>query len=443
VKYARLLTLVCVALPCLANLNSGLVSAIKEQNRERIAELLKNHADVNAALPDGATPLAWAVYLDEADVVDSLLSAGAKVNTADQYGETPLTLACATGDFPIIQKLIAAGADATAARWNGETALMLASRSGTVQGVKLLLEQGAKVNEVESRKGQNALMWAAAEGHSQVVQLLLDHGADVTITSKGGFTPLVFAAQKGDVKSVQSLLDAGLAANYVLPNGTSLLGVAISGGKQDVAIALMEHGADVNTPDKEGNTPLHIAAQSGELRIVGGLLLHGANPNAVNAKAEPPKSKSPFRVPIGQQTPLMLAARANHEDVMRALVAGGADPKIKAQDGTTLLMSAAGSGHIGPVKYAYELDPDVKAVTTRKSTVMHSAVTGTFQLATQPEICEVIQFLADKGADLDDEDINGRTPMTIANFIPIDHAVTLMTKLIVDRGGTPKHPAKR
>ena len=28
------------------------------------------------------------------------------------------------------------------------------------------------------------------------------------------------------------------------------------------------------------------------------------------------------------------------------LIAGGADPKLKAQDGTTLLMAAAGSGHI-------------------------------------------------------------------------------------------------
>ncbi len=60
-----------------------------------------SHADVNTAQPDGATPLAWAVYLDQADTVDALLKAGAKVNTADEYGETPLTLACATGNAAI------------------------------------------------------------------------------------------------------------------------------------------------------------------------------------------------------------------------------------------------------------------------------------------------------------------------------------------------------
>jgi hypothetical protein len=95
------------------------------------------------------------------------------------------------------------------------------------------------------------------------------------------------------------------------------------------------------------------------------------------------------------------------------------------------------------VKYAYELDPDVAAVTTRKGTVMHAAVTGTLQISTQDEICDVIRFLASKGADVDPEDVNGRTPIVIANFLPIDKAVTLMNQLIVDSGKTPKKPVKR
>ena len=48
----------------------------------------------------------------------------------------------------------------------------------------------------------------------------------------------------------------------------------------------------------------------------------------------------------------MVAAKANQPEVMRALVAGGADPKLKAQDGSTLLMAAVGSGHVEAVQYA-------------------------------------------------------------------------------------------
>jgi hypothetical protein len=62
---------------------------------------------------------------------------------------------------------------------------------------------------------------------------------------------------------------------------------------------------------------------------------------------------------------------------------------------------------------------------------------------TQDEIVQVIQFLADKGAKLDEIDAAGRTPITIADAGPIHKAVELLTALIVKSGSTPKQPSKR
>ena len=101
-------------------------------------------------------------------------------------------------------------------------------------------------------------------------------------------------------------------------------------------------------------------------------------------------------------------------------------------------MAAAGSGHIETVQYAYELDPDVKAVTDTGRTVMHASVLGSMTTSTQPEICKVVQFLADKGAELDPSDSSGRTPIMIADILPIDKAVDLLTKLIKQSGQVPK-----
>ena len=183
------------------------------------------------------------------------------------------------------------------------------------------------------------------------------------------------------------------------------------------------------------------------MELIKKLLAKGANANARTAKTAPGGRGGGgggfFRQIAGEQTPLMVAAKANHPDAMRALIAGGADPKLKAQDGTTLLMSAVGSGHVEAVQYAYELDPDVKAVTTTNSTVMHASVLGTMQNSTQPEICKVIQFLADKGAPLDEKDGRGRTPIDLADILPIDKAVDLLTDLIKKSGATPKTPSKR
>ena len=423
-----------------------LIEAIKDQNRKAVNSLLSEHVDVNAPQPDGATPLAWAVYLDQVDTVDLLMQAGAHVNTADEYGETPLTLACANGNGAVIGKLLEAGANANDARWDGETALMLAARSGNAEAVQLLLSKGAKVDAAESRKGQNALMWAAAAGHAEAIDVLLKGGAKASTASNGGFTPLVFAAQKGDAESVLSLLAAGADVNYTVPTGQGVLQIAVIGKKNEVADVLLANGAEVNSADKMGATPLHVAAQTGSVELVQHLLAHGADPNARTLKIAPetgPAAVGPFRAPPGELTPLHLAAKANHEDVMRLLVAAGADPKLKGQDSTTLLMSAAGSGHVAVVMYAYELDPDINAVTETGANAVHASVTGTIRNSTQPEIAKVVQFLADKGADLDVKDGRGRTPIAIADILPLDTIVELLTQLIVKSGHTPQTFTKR
>jgi ankyrin repeat protein len=439
------------ALPALAATDLRLLDAVKRRDHKAVSALLGTKLDVNAAQPDGATALAWAAYLDETDIAEKLLDAGAKPNTADEYGETPLTLACANGNATLVGKLLAAGADSNAARWDGENALMIASGAGSVDAVNLLAAHGANLNAAESRKGQTALMWAAAERHSEVVKALIAHGADVRAVSKRGFTALVFAATKNDIPSAEALLAAGADPNYALPEGPTALIVAASYRSVEVANLLADRGANPNTSDREGETPLHIAARNGDIALVEKLLAKGAHANARTAAKPVPAGGSGkagnsevLRFVAGEQTPLMLAARTDHVDVMRALVAGGADAKLKAQDGTTVLSAAAGSGHLDAVKCAYELDPDVKAASTVSGlTLMHTAVLGTLAVATEDQICEVIRFLAAHGTLLDETDTFGKTPIYYANRPPIEKAVTLLHDLVIQSGAQLKIVPRR
>jgi len=104
-------------------------------------------------------------------------------------------------------------------------------------------------------------------------------------------------------------------------------------------------------------------------------------------------------------------------------------------------MAAAGGARLQTFKYAYEIDPRIDVVTPNGNTIMHVAVG--LNGRTQPEVCEVIQFLADHGARLDELNAAGRTPLAIADNLPVDLAVDLLTKLIKERGGVPKIPSKR
>ena len=326
---------------------------------------------------------------------------------------------------------------------------MIAASAGSADAVNQLIARGAVVNAVESRKGQNALMWAAAEGHSNVVRTLIDHGADVKAKSKGGFTALVFAAVKNDLPSSRALLAAGADPTYVLPDGSKVLTVAAIWHSTAVAIALLDGGADADTVDRTGNTLLHTAAQQGDVELLKKLLAKGSDPNARTAKVGSAGGRGGgggFRTQTGEQTPLMLAARANQIDAMKALIAAGADTKLKAEDGSTLLMAAVGSGQVEGVKFAWQYDHDIHVIADGGVTMMHASVTGTAQGATQEaqdRVCEVIQFLADKGAALDELNAKGRTAIDLADGLPIDKAVDLLTELIVKTGAKPKSPSKR
>jgi uncharacterized protein len=421
------------------------LESVKERDQKTFETLLRSKADINAADPGGSTALAWAVHLGQRDMALALLNAGAEVATADSYGETPLLLACSNGDGVIVQRLLAAGAKADGTRWNGETAIMLAAGSGSLDAVKALAARGADVNAAEPKRGQTPLMWAAAEGHSEVIRGLVELGARVDATSKSGFTPLVFAVIKGDAASVKILMEKGADPNYTLPSGSRPLMVALSNSRSAAAMALLEGGALVTARDeKTGNTPLHLAAQQGNLELVKALLARKADPNARTNRTAPIPAKingdGPRPTP-GEQTPLMYAARRDHEAVMRVLVSAGADPTLKAQDGTHLLMLAAVGARINTVKYAFELDPHVDFLTENKATVMHSAVA--LGQRTQPQVCEIIQFLIDRGAALDEMDAAGQTPLSLADYLPVDLAVDLLTKTITERGGKPKIPSSR
>jgi len=425
--------------------DARLIDAVKRRDDKAFASLIRAKADLNATAPDGATALAWAVHLGERRMAEALLDAGAAANTTDEYGESPVTLAAANGDAALVARLLKAGGDARAARWNGETALMIAAGAGSLESVGALARAGADVNAAEPKGRQTALMWAAAEGHDDVVAGLIELGANVDAAARTGFTPLVFAAVKNDVPSMKALLDAGANPNAALRSGGRPLIVAMQYRHTAAALALIERGADITVRDRSGTTMLHLAAQVGDREVVRALLGRGADPNARTPKAtaaEGARGGGGGRgAPIGEQTPLMVAARTDHEEVMRALVAAGADPSLRAQDGTTLLMAAAAGSRLKTFKYAYELDPRVDAVTTGGNTPMHVAVAMNDR--TQPEVCEVIQFLADHGALLDEMNAAKRTPISIADNLPVDLAVDLLTKLIKERGATPKIPSKR
>jgi ankyrin repeat protein len=441
-----------------------LVDAAKSGDKEAVRSLLKQRVDVNAPQADGATALSWAAYQDDLEAVDLLIAAGANVNAANDYATTPLMLACTNGSTGMVNKLLKAGANPNAAAWSGETVLMTCARTGNVGTVKSLLAGGADVNAKDTRQGNTALMWALAQKHADIARVLIEHKADVHARTNDGFTPFLFAAQQGDADSAQMLLTAGVDVNEATPDGDNALLVASASGHEAFSTFLLEHGANPNSADRNGITALHYAIMNGlgqaasgismvrahtpylhrpnMVELVKALLKHGANPNA---RLTAPATEMDYgpgygkilrtaqlnvgggRIsPVGA-TPFLMAALSFDPSLMRLLVAAGADPRLATQDNVTPLMAALGLGReraslisyteeqepkiMEMVKLTVELGVDVNAVETATGlTALHCA-------AFYGNSERIVQYLVEKGANLNVKTKAGQTALDIASNI--------------------------
>ena len=135
---------------------------------------------------------------------------------------------------------------------------------------------------VYDRNGFTPLAKAVFEGDFFSVHVLLANGADPNKGNPrtGGSNPLIVAALRGYLEVVQVLLDAGADPNIRGLEGSTALIWAICSDHTDVAQLLLNHGADPNycSPIRN-NVPLVVAASRGKLELVRSLLAKGADPN--------------------------------------------------------------------------------------------------------------------------------------------------------------------
>jgi ankyrin repeat protein len=376
--------------------------------------------------------------------------------------------------------LIRAGANPNAPLTNSaDTALMMASRSGNVDAVRVLLEHGAQVNSRETWGGTTALMWAVSEHHPDVVKLLIERGADVSAKSNfvpsasgrgfegttpvgpksnqgieefasGWLTPLMFAGRENDVESARLLIQSGADLNAVGGDGKDALSLALFNGSYDVASLLIDNHAKVNQADAQKFTPLFWAVDrrnmetapnfpwmvtTDPLPLIKKLLDAEADPNAVvNSTPRAHMREGSPRIVFA--TALMRAAFAGDIELVKLLLAHGANPHILSSDRETTLMAACGTGFINGyhrqrspserlevVKLLIDLGEDVNAADSY-------GITPLMVAANLGEIT-IVKYLIDKGADLGAHDLgkknDGAFGSSVEPLMPIDYAIGVGT----------------
>lgn len=251
--------------------------------------------------------LASSVGNQQEKSVTELLQAGANPDSLDQWNRPCINVAVANAHVTITKALIAAKANL--------------NRHATVSI--------GEFREVRVTSGEN-------RGN------LIIH----TPPSARDATPLIIAIRCENLEMVQLLVEGGADVNATDGDGLSPLAWSVRSKFKAAEDYLRSH--DATETGLEGN-PIHrlySAAASGDVEKAREAIASGANANALVERRGV------------TYTPLMRAARAGHCDLLRLLLAAGADPNLAGREnfGTNItpLMLAARHGHKSAVELLLE-----------------------------------------------------------------------------------------
>jgi ankyrin repeat protein len=465
--------------PAVGQSRSSLADLIQAGNRKAALDRIGTGADVNEAQPDGTRPIHWAVYKVDYELIGALIANKATVDVVNEFGATPLAEAVKLADARMVTMLLDAGAGVDRADESGQTALMLSIKTGELPIVEMLVNAGANVNAVEAFQHQTPLMWAvtASTHAAEMTTLLLSKGANVRaralymdwpnqLSSEpraqyrpvGGLTALLYAARNGCADCVEALIGAGADVNVPTPEGVTPLMVSLDNDHNDVATLLLDRGANPHVADWWGRTALLIVVDrkaslgggrggrggaatsrgSGpvgpHMAIINRLLAADVDVNAELNMRRPSRGGNSGRFADNQlgtgATPLYRATEAGDMEVIRALLAKGANPNINDMGFTPFLVAAGvrpGAGGGGApdttlldlmIEHGAHVNTQVTGTRSYSMRISYSPPpdkegTSALHGAVQAGRTDLVRYLLEKGASPQLIDANGRKPIDL------------------------------
>lgn len=139
----------------------------------------------------------------------SIQERNADPNITDANGLSPLHWACYAGNMEMIAYLIVKGAHVNAVDSNGTPPIFAAVRHGHTRAILALLHAHANLNTVD-KLGHTSLMLAASNGHEEAVRLLLVYGANPSMIDPEGLTAHDHARARRQLRVLDMLLQSSL-----------------------------------------------------------------------------------------------------------------------------------------------------------------------------------------------------------------------------------------
>ncbi|XP_056128602.1 protein phosphatase 1 regulatory subunit 12A [Rhinichthys klamathensis goyatoka] len=230
------------------------MAACSAGDREEVAELLRQGADINHANIDGLTALHQACIDENADMVQFLVESGSDVNRGDNEGWTPLHAAASCGFIQITKYLIEHGAQVGAVNSEGELPLDVATEDVMARLLKAeIKKQGIDVDQARREEERVMLQDAMA--------VLAGSGSLVPHLNTQA-TALHVSAAKGYIEVLKVLLKCAIDVDSRDSDGWTAFHAAAHWGQEEACSLLAEHMCDMSAVNNVGQTALDVADEN-------------------------------------------------------------------------------------------------------------------------------------------------------------------------------------
>jgi ankyrin repeat protein len=276
--------------------------------------------------------------------VDLLLRRGLDVNAREKGDNTyAMHWAAAAGHLDVVRRLAEAGGDVVghgddheldvigwASTWEGgddsahrAVADFLVSRGARhhifsaiafnmadeVRRIVASDPEALSTRQSHNEDFRLALHFAVLRNRPEMVALLLELGADPLATDGTGYPAAAYATEPDVDRSVMEMIRAHV--------GTTDLFTDLALGDWGSAARILKENPGVVKPGGASSGVLHLMAKRNNIPAVKWLLSHGVDPN------------TSWNHWDAEVTPLHLAILGGHPEVVRVLLAAGADPNIR------------------------------------------------------------------------------------------------------------------
>jgi ankyrin repeat protein len=292
-----------------------ILMASRDGNLEKVKELVNECPDLIYAQYNYTPPIHFAVREGHIELVKYLLDNGAHDPTYKIYPflDNLITIAEDRNYHEIASLLQQYAANPSLQKFKGDNGKIHYNRSeAELEFEKAVDKEDIEKTETLLKKdpklaldktffwGEGILMRPAKEGNQKLMELLMSYGARVPSISKW---PQFYYFERFD--SAEFLLEKGMNPNHMTWHHVTLLHDMAQKGNIPKAELLIKHGAEVNALEEEyHSTPLGMAARWGHVEMVKFLLHYGADPGKSSA---------------AWSTPLKWAIKKGHTEIEEIL----------------------------------------------------------------------------------------------------------------------------